>query len=423
MEFELYYNTSGVCTDTRNIQTNCLFICLSGINFDGNDYAIEALNNGAKYVISDDIKNENIPNVFIVNNCLKYLQELASYHRHKFKIPIIGITGSNGKTTSKELIFQVLKQKFNVHATKGNLNNHIGVPLTLLQLTSKHELAIIEMGANKPGDIKELVEIANPTHCIITNIGKAHLEGFGSYTGVINTKGEMYEYAKNNNAVIFYNDTDQVLKSILPKNTQNIPYAYNLKFTLNKMTPFVSMSWESKEYSSGELETKMIGKYNFTNFVAAISIGKYFEVENEKISEAITTYSPTNNRSQVQHTNKNTLIMDAYNANPSSMKNAIDSFYEMVHPNKLLILGDMFELGSDSKMEHQEIINSIVSKKLKCYFVGKLFYSEKNKIENGLFFESKLTLIEYLQKNPIEHYLILLKASRGIGLEEIEQYL
>lgn len=423
MEFELYYNTTGVCTDTRNIQKDCLFICLTGENFNGNDYAVEALNNGAKYVISDDSHNEKIKNIFIVNDSLKYLQELANYHRKKFIIPIIGITGSNGKTTSKELIYHVLKQKFNVLATKGNLNNHIGVPLTLLQLTIQHELAIIEMGANKPGDIKELVEIAEPTHCIITNIGKAHLEGFGSYAGVINTKGEMYKFAENNNAVIFYNDSDQILKSILPHNTKNIPYSDNLDCTLIKMTPYVSMRWKSKEYSSSELETKMIGKYNFTNFIAAISIGKYFDVDNEKISEAITSYSPTNNRSQVLHTNNNMLIMDAYNANPSSMKNAIESFDEMEQTNKLLILGDMFELGEESKIEHQEIIKNITNKKLSCYFVGTLFNSEKQHIENCLFFESKIALIENLKSNSIENKLILLKASRGIGLEEIVKYL
>ncbi len=423
MEFELYYNTTGICTDTRNIQKDCLFICLTGDNFNGNDYAEIALKNGAKYVISDSTKNEHIENVYLVENSLKYLQNLANYHRKKFNFPIIGITGSNGKTTSKELIYQVIKQKYNVLATKGNLNNHIGVPLTLLQITKEHELAIIEMGASKPGDIKELVEIAEPTHCIITNIGKAHLEGFGSYIGVINTKGEMYKYAENNNAVIFYNDSDEILKSILPHNTKNIPYSDNLDCSLIKMTPYVSMRWKSKEYLSSELETKMIGKYNFTNFIAAISIGKYFDVENEKISEAITSYSPTNNRSQVLHTNKNMLIMDAYNANPSSMKNAIESFDEMEHPNKLLILGDMFELGGDSNMEHQVIIDTIKYKRLKCFFVGKLFFSEKNQMENCLFFESKLALIEYLKTKSIEHTLILLKASRGIGLEDVVEYL
>ena len=423
MEFELYYNTTGVCTDTRNIRKDCLFICLTGGNFNGNDYAVEALKKGAKYVISDDTLNEKFKDIFIVNDSLKYLQELANYHRNKFKIPIIGITGSNCKTTSKELIYQVLKQKYRVHATEGNLNNHIGVPLTILKLSEQHEIAIIEMGANKPGDIQELVGIAEPTHCIITNIGKAHLEGFGSYAGVIKTKGEMYQYAANQKAIIFYNDTDEVLTSILPKNTQTIPYSFDLNCTLIKMTPYVSMSWKSNNYTSRNLETQMIGKYNYLNFIAAISIGKFFKVNNAKISSAITSYAPTNNRSQVQKTAKNTLIMDAYNANPSSMKNAIESFDEMEHPNKLLILGDMFELGDESKIEHQEIIKNITNKKLSCYFVGELFNKEKLNIENCLFFESKLSLIEYLNTNSIEQKLILLKASRGIGLEEIAKYL
>jgi UDP-N-acetylmuramoyl-tripeptide--D-alanyl-D-alanine ligase len=423
MKFEEYYKTTGVCTDTRNILKDCLFICLTGENFNGNDYAVEALKKGAKYVISDDSRNEKINDIFIVYDSLKYLQELANYHRNKFNIPILGITGSNGKTTSKELIYQVLKQKYSVHATVGNLNNHIGVPLTLLQLSNHHEIAIIEMGANKPGDIQELVDIAEPTHCIITNIGKAHLEGFGSYAGVIKTKGEMYQYAANKEAIIFYNDADEVLKSILPKNTQTIPYSYNLDCRLVKMTPYVSMSWKSNNYSSRILETQMIGKYNYLNFIAAISIGKFFQVDNDKISLAITNYTPTNNRSQVQKTENNTLIMDAYNANPSSMKNAIDSFDEMEHPNKLLILGDMFELGEESKIEHQEIIENITKRNLSCYFVGTLFNSEKQHLDNCLFFESKIALIENLKSNSIENKLILLKASRGIGLEEIVKYL
>ncbi len=423
MNFELFYETTGVCTDTRNILKDCLFICLKGENFNGNTFAEEAINQGAKYVICDEPINVVNEKIFVVENSLVYLQKLGNYHRNKFKIPLIGITGTNGKTTSKELIAHVLIQKYNVLATSGNFNNHIGVPLTLLKLNQTHEIAIIEMGANKPGDIKELVEIAEPTHCIITNIGKAHLEGFGSYEGVIRTKGEMYEYAHKQKALIFYNDEDEVLKSILPNNSTNIPYSQNIDCNLIKMTPFVSMSWNSNDYHSGELETCMIGKYNYTNFIAAISIGKHFNVENEKISLAICSYEPTNNRSQVRKTEKNTLILDAYNANPSSMKNAIESFYEMDHYNKLLILGDMFELGDVSKIEHQIVIQNINEKKLTCYFVGKHFYEEKGNQLNCTFFETKADLISFLTENSIENKLILLKASRGIGLEAVVEYL
>lgn len=423
MNFEIYYETTGVCTDTRNIQKDSLFICLKGENFNGNDFAKEAIKQGAKYVICDEKKHVNEINIFFVEDTLKYLQQLANHHRLKFSIPIIGITGTNGKTTSKELINHVLSQKFKVLATKGNLNNHIGVPLTLLQLTNKHQLAIIEMGANKPGDIKELVEIAEPTHCIITNIGKAHLEGFGSYEGVIRTKGEMYQYADSKNATIFYNNEDEVLLTILPNSITTIAFQSLIKSKLIKMNPFVTMEWSSKNYISGQLETKMIGKYNYQNFLAAIAIGNYFGVENKKIDEAVCYYEPTNNRSQVQKTKKNTLILDAYNANPSSMKNAIESFDEMKHSDKLLILGDMFELGEVSKIEHQKVIQIVKSKQLNCIYVGKYFFNEKKTANNELFFESKNELIEHLKSNEISNKLILLKASRGIGLEAIVEYL
>ncbi len=423
MNFELFYESSGVCTDTRNIKKDCLFICLKGFNFNGNTFAQNAIKKGAKYVICDEQEYANESTIFFVEDALLYLQQLSNHHRNKFTIPILGITGTNGKTTTKELIFHVLNQKFNVLATKGNLNNHIGVPLTLLQLNQANEIAIIEMGANKPGDIKELVEIANPTHCIITNIGKAHLEGFGSYEGVIRTKGEMYQFAKKNQAIVFYNDEDEILQSILPEKTNTIPFNSLIQTELIKMTPYVNMKWSSNQYKSGVLETKMIGKYNYQNFRTAISIGKYFNVENEKISNAVCNYEPTNNRSQVQKTDNNILILDAYNANPSSMKNAIDSFEEMDYTNKLLILGDMFELGDVSPVEHQNIISSIEQKKLPCYFVGKHFQHELRTVEKVTFFQTKEELITELKENPIKDKLILLKASRGIGLEEVVQYL
>jgi len=238
MEFNKYYETSGICIDTRKIEKNCLFICLKGENFNGNDFAEQALISGAKYIISDDKKYQNTENIFVVDNSLKYLQELANYHRKQFEIPIIGITGTNGKTTTKELISTVLSEKYNTLYTLGNLNNHIGVPLTLLKLNKEHEIAVIEMGANKPGDIKELVEIAEPTHGIITNMGKAHLEGFGSFEGVQKTKSEMYDFLSKNNATVFYNCDDEILKSNLQnQNLKIIPYSSEQNSYLYKSQP------------------------------------------------------------------------------------------------------------------------------------------------------------------------------------------
>lgn len=427
MEFNKYYETSGICIDTRKIEKNCLFICLKGENFNGNDFAEEALISGAKFVISDDSKYQNTENIYVVENTLKYLQHLSNYHRKQFEIPIIGITGTNGKTTSKELISTVLSEKYNALCTIGNLNNHIGVPLTLLKLNKEHEIAVIEMGANKPGDIKELVEIAEPTHGIITNMGKAHLEGFGSFEGVQKTKSEMYDYLSLNNSTVFYNCDDEILKSNLQNQKLNlIPYSseYNsyIKGELISMSPFINMKWKSSEYESPLLETKMIGSYNYYNFLAAICIGKYFGVENDKINHALINYQPSNNRSQIEKTANNLLILDAYNANPTSMKNAIESFNSMVSEQKLLILGDMFELGDDSTEEHKRVVKHTKELKLNTLFVGEHFY--KNKIESDTnFFKNKEEIRLFLTNNTIKNNLILLKASRGIGLETLKDVL
>lgn len=427
MEFNKFYETTGVCIDTRNIQKDSLFICLKGANFDGNDFAENALAEGAKYVISDDKKNEGVKNVYIVENSLKYLQDLANFHRKQINIPIIGITGTNGKTTSKELISSVLSKKYKTHFTNGNLNNHIGVPLTLLKLTHEHEIAVIEMGANKPGDIKELVDIAEPTHGIVTNMGKAHLEGFGSFEGVQKTKSEMYNFLFENKAPIFFNEDDEILKNNLSNKLENsVTYSTNsnsyIKGELISMSPFVKMKWSCKEYTSDVIETKMIGEYNYNNFLAAICIGKYFNVDNNLINEAISTYQPSNNRSQVEKTSNNTIILDAYNANPTSMKNAIESFNNMNVKNKLLILGDMFELGNDSDIEHQNVIALTDKLNLDAIFVGDNFNKIKGN-NSSLFFKDKEELREYLTINKIENNFILLKASRGIGLETIKELL
>lgn len=422
--FKLFYETTGVCTDTRKIEKNCLFVCLSGTHFNGNTFAEEALAKGAKFVISDDKNYLTKESIFFVEDALLFLQKLANFHRHKFQIPIIGITGSNGKTTSKELINCVLSKKYKTLATVGNLNNHIGVPLTLLNLNESHEIAIIEMGANKFKDIEELCQIAEPTHGIITNIGKAHLEGFLSYEGVIKTKRELYQAIEKVNGVLFYNGDDDLLTKILPDNCQKISYGINDSNTIQgelvELNPFVKMKWKTASFESELLQTSMIGRYNFYNFLAAVCIGNYFEVSENDISKAITSYEPTNNRSQIVKSDSNTIILDAYNANPTSMKSAIESFAMTEHHHKLAILGDMFELGLESDKEHQAIIDLIKQNKLKAYFVGERFNRFKEESNDEVsFFVDKEKLKEQLNNEVLRDKLILLKGSRGIGLEEI----
>ena len=429
MSFEIFYETTGVSTDTRNIQKDSLFICLKGANFNGNEFAQKALDAGAKYVVIDELLVQDNPAFIKVEDSLVYLQKLANYHRNKFDIPVIGITGSNGKTTTKELMAAVLSKKYSVLFTTGNLNNHIGVPLTLLRLTNNHDLAIIEMGANKFKDIEELCGIAEPTHGIITNIGSAHLEGFGSFEGVLKTKLELYQSVQNKQGVIFYNVDDSTLENNLPKATQTITYsAYqqaSVRGTLLEMSPFVKMKWNSTDYESEEFQTQLIGKYNFYNFLAAIAFGVYFKVQNELISEALSEYTPTNNRSQLQKTETNTLILDAYNANPTSMSSALESFLMIDHNPKMVILGDMFELGKDSIEEHQKIVNLLEKLNLKAICIGKNFQAvNSNQTESNItFFETKELAAEFIQNARFKNQLILLKGSRGIGLESIIQFL
>ena len=428
MNFEIFYETSGVCTDTRNIQKDCLFVCLKGANFNGNEFALKALEAGAKYVIADEKLFGDHASIHIVNDALQYLQQLANYHRNKFDIPVLGITGSNGKTSTKELIASVLSEKFNVLYTKGNLNNHIGVPLTLLGLTNDHDIAIIEMGANKFGDIEELCTIASPTHGIITNIGRAHLEGFHNFEGVLKTKRELYEAIERKQGTIFFNADDEILRGILPEHTPTFSYAAknyaDVQGELLALTPFVFMKWHSGNYQSEGIQTHMIGNYNFYNFLAAIATGMFFEVPTEKISYAISSYTPSNNRSQMQKTERNTLIMDAYNANPTSMKSALESFAAIDQQDKIAILGDMFELGAESTAEHQKIAMLLSELGLKAICIGKHFEEAVQQHNNNiLFFSNKDAVREYLTASPLSGKLILLKGSRGIGLESLTDLL
>lgn len=302
--FSLFYQTSGVCTDTRNIQPNSLFIGLKGANFDGSLFAKEAISQGAKFAIVSDRASADHQQIFYVDDTLRFLQLLAQHHRRKFNIPIIAITGTNGKTTTKELMASVLSQQFEVHFTKGNLNNHIGVPLTLLALNNSFDMAIIEMGANKPGDIQELVEIAEPTHGLITNIGLAHLEGFGSLEGVLKTKCELYDFLSKIGGTIFINDAEHKLVGSLPNNVETIFYGSNeASFVSGKyesLNPYLAISWSQQDSVKHSVTSNLVGAYNTSNLLAAICFGVYFEIPVELVNKGISDYVPTNNRSQIQ---------------------------------------------------------------------------------------------------------------------------
>ncbi len=418
--FNLFYESSGICTDTRNILTNSLFVALKGNNFNANIFAKEAIHKGAKYAIVDQAEFSDDSKIFFVPDGLKFLQDLSHFHRSKFDIPVIGITGSNGKTSTKELINVVLSQRYQVLCTKGNLNNHIGVPITLLQLTESHELAIIEMGANKPHDIKELCDIAQPTHGIITNIGKAHLEGFINFEGVFNTKTELYHSVISQNGKLIVNADDSILVNAIDKDFTYLTYGEtgDLKGELEELNPFLKLNWKYKEYVSRSIQTRMLGKYNFYNFLAAISFGIEFRIEPEIINSAIANYEPKNNRSEIQETSFNTLIVDCYNANPSSMKSALESFSLIQHPNKVAILGDMKELGKESESEHEQVINLCEDLRIEYFTIGEQFLTVT---KNG--FNTVEDFKSYLSNQHFSGKLILLKGSRSLKLEELIQHL
>lgn len=414
----LFDACNGVSTDSRQIQEGCLYIALKGENFDGNFFAEKAIAQGARYAIVDNPQFANEENIFSVANGLLFLQQLAHAHRQRFDIPILAITGSNGKTSTKELVNAVLQTKYEVLCTQGNLNNHIGVPLTLLQLNAEHELAIIEMGANKPLDIDELCRIAAPTLGLITNIGKAHLEGFINFEGVLQTKSELYDHVASHEGGLFVNAEDPILLAAAQKRSSQI-FTYGeqqgeLLGQLAYLDPFVHFSWAHQEYVSPVIDTQMVGKYNFFNFLAALRIGLHFEIEPSLLNNAIANYKPTNKRSQVEKTNHNTVIVDCYNANPSSMQSALASFVEMEHPDKLVILGDMLELGADGPAEHQKIIDFVRENNLNILTVGPIF---KDINANG--FANVEDLKELLAIDRIQDKLILLKGSRGIALEKL----
>lgn len=409
---------NGVSTDSRQIQKDCLYVALKGANFDANHFAQQAINAGARYAIVDNAQFANEKNIFFVGNSLDFLQQLARAHRLRFDIPLIAITGSNGKTSTKELVNAVLQTKFKVLCTAGNFNNHIGVPLTLLKLNAQHEIAIIEMGANKPHDIDELCAIAMPNIGLVTNIGKAHLEGFINFEGVLKTKTELYDLVASRKGALFVNADDAVLTKAAQQRMQHL-FTYGehngeLRGNLAFLDPYVHFSWTFKDYESPVVRTKMVGKYNFFNFLAALRLGMHFDIDPELLNAAIADYLPTNKRSQVEKTAHNTLILDCYNANPSSMQSALSSFLEMEHPNKLAIVGDMLELGSEGPAEHQKVLDFLEANALDFISVGSIFQGLNN---NG--YADVQSLKHELSKRKLQNKLILLKGSRGLALEQL----
>ena len=419
---DIFLEFPEICTDTRKIKENCIFFALKGDNFNGNEYAAKALENGAAYAVVDEEDHTQSDHRFIlVDNVLEALQKLASFHRNHSNAKVIALTGSNGKTTTKELINAVLSKKYRTIATKGNLNNHIGVPLTLLSIKPETEIAIVEMGANHQKEIEFLCSLALPDFGYITNFGKAHIEGFGSEEGVIKGKSELYDYLTQNDKHIFMNGDDPVQFQKLGSYIKKYGFSTSLKefykIEFLGANPFVTASFEDLK-----VESQLIGSYNFTNCAAAILIGKYFNVPLSEIAEAIKGYSPNNNRSQIISHNGHQIILDAYNANPTSMKAALENFSQMKGDSKIAFLGDMFELGEIASVEHQNIAD--LAKELnfgEVILVGENFYKTNTSFKKYSTFAELKDYLKDQQPNPKS--LILIKGSRGMALERILDFI
>lgn len=416
--YELFLHSGIVTTDSRRCPKGSLFFALKGERFDGNQYAQKALDEGAAYAIIDN-PDYQTGSTILVEDSLSALQQLAHRHRKALGIPVIGITGTSGKTTTKELIAAVLATKFNLLATEGNLNNQIGVPLTLLRITPEHEVAVVEMGANHPGDIHELARIAAPNYGLITNVGCAHLAGFGSFEGVLHAKGELYDYIRHTNGKVFINRDNKDLQSIA-HGLEQITYgqqegAFATGHTV-KSDPLLTFDWK-QQGKVHVVETKLVGSYNLENVLAAVAVGRYFKVPAERISRAIASYEPNNHRSQYKQTADNTLIADAYNANPTSMRAALDNFIALPAKPKAVILGDMLELGRESDRYHAEIVDMLRSASFdKVYLCGKHF---SNTAGGFPVFASAEDVIAALRKDRLKGYHILIKGSHSMGLEKV----
>lgn len=421
--YELYIHHPKVTTDSRHCPKGSIFFALKGDKFDGNRYAKEALAAGSVYAVIDNPEYYINERTIVVENALKTLQQLAHRHRKVIGLPVIGVTGTNGKTTTKELLAAVLSTKYNLLYTEGNLNNQIGVPLTLLRLTHDHEMAVIEMGASHPGDIKELVEIAAPTYGIITNVGQAHLEGFGSFEQVVKTKGELYDYLRHSKGKVFIKRENQELQKIA-KGIEQITYGSEegafASGHVASCDPFLTFDWK-QQGKIHTVETHLIGGYNLDNVLAAVAVGRYFKIPAERISRAIAAYEPTNNRSQLKATAKNELIIDAYNANPSSMRVALENFAALAARPKAVILGDMKELGPTSEALHTEVIAQLQAAAFDQVFLCGPQFSKVGK--DFPTFDTREDLLAHLNRHPLEGYHILIKGSHSMGLEKVADVL
>ena len=421
--YKCFMECGKVTTDSRNCPEGSMFIALKGETFNGNAFAAQALKQGCRYAVIDESEYAG-EGTILVDNCLQALQQLANYHRRQLKTPVIGITGTNGKTTTKELISTVLSRKFNTLYTEGNFNNHIEVPLTLLRLTKEHEMAVVEMGANHPGEIKTLVHIAEPDYGIITNVGKAHLQGFGSFEGVIRTKGELYDFLRaKGGATIFIQNENPYLNGIAEGLTC-VRYGQTaglyVSGELISCSPFLSFRWTA-EGVSHEVNTHLIGSYNLDNMLAAAAIGRYFGVSDDDISSALVSYLPHNNRSQLKETADNKLIVDAYNANPTSMMAALKNFRQVEAPHKMVILGDMKELGEASREEHQKVVDYLKE----CGFdrvvlVGPEFAAATHSYQT---FQHVDEVLADIRMHKPQGYYILIKGSNSMKLSQLPEYL
>ena len=423
-----YLEHPQISTDTRNIARDCIFFALKGDNFNANEFAAQAIQKGAAFAVVDEeqyVKNERC---LLVDDALTALQDLARHHRKQLNIPVIGLTGSNGKTTSKELINAVLAERYKTFATFGNLNNHIGVPLSILSIGSEVQIAVIEMGANHQKEIELLCSIAQPTHGIITNVGMAHLDGFGGFEGVKKGKAELYAYLKENHGYTFINRNNPYLiemssaaglNKLIYYGTEN---GNTIKGALKSSDPFIEVEWTNHDVAT-TVKTNLTGSYNFENILAAICIGDFFDMEADQINAGLAGYQPKNNRSQLTKTERNTVICDFYNANPSSMAAALNNVSALSSEQKVAILGDMFELGPESAIQHQLIAKQAIESGFNVVIlIGKHFYAFKDAFA-ATFFETPAEAATYLQQNPVNNSLVLLKGSRGMKLENLLQYL